>query len=71
MAFENISKNYLNIQILHFLELPPFGVGCAAVLSNNLALFLKDSNSLVFSTLLLKSVASSLEENYNLPVVSE
>ena len=48
------------------IPLPWFGVGLVTLVSNNLALYLKDLKSS-----LVKLVASSLESNHKLPVVSE
>ena len=62
MAFQMISKNYLNIlmsqKFLHFLKFPS---PSASLFSNNLALYMKDLKLLVLATSALKLVASSSE----------
>ena len=66
MAFQMISKNYVNIlmaqQLLHFFRIPLalFGAGWASVFPNNLVLYLKVLK-LLLALSASKLVASSLE----------
>ena len=77
MAFQVISKNYLSVlistEITEFLKIPLhwFGLGWASVFPSDLALYLKDLKLSVLAISALKSVASSFEQSYKLPVVSE
>ena len=60
---QKLLKNFHGKAIDAFVKIPlaVFGAGWATVVSNNLALYLKDLKLLVFTILLLKLVASSLE----------
>ena len=67
MAFQMISKNYVNIlmaqQLLHFFRIPLalFGAGWSSVFPNNLVLYLKVLKLLLLALSASKLVASSLE----------
>ena len=67
MAFQVISKNYLNglisTEIIEFLKIPLrwFGLGWASVFPSDLALYLKDLKLSAFAISALKSVALSFE----------